>query len=55
MLFLPPCCSELNPIEGQRHQLKTHALAGQMFEYEDDLAEAIVDGLIDRSERGDMH
>ena len=23
-----------------------------MFEYEDDLAEAIVDGMIDRSERG---
>lgn len=52
VLFLPPYCSELNPIEGQWHQLKTHELAGQMFEYEDDLAEAIVDGMIDRSERG---
>lgn len=52
VLFLPPYCSELNPIEGQWHQLKTHELAGRMFEYEDELAEAIVDGLIDRSHRG---
>ena len=43
--------SELNPIEGQWHQLKNHELAGRMFEYEDDLAEVIVDGMIDRSER----
>ncbi|MGB3766031.1 MAG: transposase [Phormidesmis sp.] len=52
LLFLPPYCSELNPIEGQWHQLKNHELARQMFEYEDELAEAIVDGMIDRSERG---
>ena len=52
VLFLPPYCSELNPIEGQWHQLKTHELAGRMFEYEDQLAEAIVDGMIDRSIRG---
>lgn len=52
VLFLPPYCSELNPIEGQWHQLKAHELAGRMFEYEDELAEAIVDGMIDRSLRG---
>lgn len=52
VLFLPPYCSELNPIEGQWHQLKTHELAGRMFEYEDELSEAIVDGMIDRSVRG---
>jgi len=52
VLFLPPYCSELNPIEGQWHQLKNHELAGRMFEYEDDLAEAIVDGMIDRSKKG---
>jgi len=52
VLFLPPYCSELNPIEGQWHQLKTHEIAGRMFEYEDELAEAIVDGMIDRSQRG---
>ncbi|MGC1526758.1 MAG: transposase [Phormidesmis sp.] len=53
VLFLPPYCSELNPIERQWHQLKTHELAGRMFEYEDELTEAIVDGMIDRSVRGD--
>lgn len=52
LLFLPPYCSELNPIEGQWHQLKKHELAGRMFEYEDELTEAIVDGMIDRSEQG---
>ena len=52
VLFLPPYCSELNPIEGQWHQLKTHELAGRLFEYEDELAEAIVDGMIDRSQCG---
>ena len=53
ILFLPPYCSELNPIETQWQQLKTHELAGRMFEYEDELVEAIVDGMIDRSECGD--
>jgi transposase len=52
VIFLPPYCSELNPIETEWHQLKTHELAGRMFEYEDELMEAIVDGMIDRSERG---
>ena len=52
VLFLPPYCSELNPIEGQWHQLKAHEIAGRMFEYEDELTEAIVDGMIDRSVRG---
>lgn len=52
-LFLPPYCSELNLIETQWHQLKKHELAGRMFEYEDELAEAIVDGMIDRSAQGE--
>ncbi len=52
VLFLPPYCSELNLIEGEWHQLKTHELAGQMFDYEDELMEAIVDGINDRAERG---
>ena len=52
VIFLPPYCSELNPIETQWHQLKTHELAGRMFDYEDELAEAIVDGMIDRSHQG---
>lgn len=53
ILFLPPYCSELNPIESQWHQLKTHEIAGRMFEYEDELIEAIVDGMIDRAEKGE--
>ncbi len=52
VIFLPPYCSELNPIETQWHQMKTHELAGRMFTYEDEIAEAIVDAMIDRSERG---
>lgn len=52
LVFLPPYCSELNPIETQWHQLKTHELAGRMFEYEDEVAEAIIDGMIDRSDAG---
>ena len=51
-LFLPPYCSELNPIEPEWHQLKTHELAGRMFEYEDELIEAITDGMIHRSQIG---
>ena len=53
LLFLPAYCSELNPIEPQWHQLKTHELAGRMFEYEDELIEAITDGMIHRSQIGD--
>ncbi|NEZ54445.1 transposase [Leptolyngbyaceae cyanobacterium CCMR0081] len=52
IVFLPSYCSELNPIETEWLQLKTHELAGRMFEYEDELAEAIIDGMIDRSEAG---
>ena len=52
IVFLPAYCSELNPIETEWHQLKTHELAGRMFEYEDEVAEAIIDGMIDRSEAG---
>ena len=36
--FLPKYCSEMNRIESEWHQLKTHELAGQMFEDEYDLA-----------------
>jgi transposase len=34
--FLPKYCSEMNPIEPEWHQLKTHELAGRMFEDEYD-------------------
>lgn len=32
LFFLPPYCSEMNPIESQWHQLKSHEIAGQMFD-----------------------
>ena len=51
--FLPKYCSELNPIETEWHQLKTHELKGQMFEHELDLAYAVIDGVDARAEAGD--
>jgi transposase len=34
IFFLPKYCSEMNPIELEWQQLKTHELVGQMFEDE---------------------
>jgi transposase len=50
--FLPKYCSEMNPIETEWHQLKTHELRGQMFEGELDLAYAVIDGVTARAEVG---
>jgi DDE superfamily endonuclease len=50
--FLPKYCSELNPIETEWHQLKTHELRGHMFEHELDLAYAVIDGIDARSQTG---
>ena len=52
VFFLPPYCSEMNPIETQWHQLKSHEIAGQMFDNEYDLAMAVIDGMKARSEAG---
>jgi putative transposase len=52
IFFLPPYCSEMNPIEGEWHQLKTHEIAGRMFDNEYDLAVTIKAGIQARSERG---
>lgn len=52
LFFLPPYCSEMNRIEDQWHQLKTHEIAGRMFEDEYDLALAIIDGMEARSVKG---
>lgn len=52
IFFLPPYCSEMNPIETQWHQLKSHEIAGQMFENEYDLAIAVMDGMKARSQAG---
>ena len=53
IFFLPPYCSEMNLIEAEWHQLKTHEIAGQMFDNEYDLAVAIMDGMEARSESGE--
>jgi transposase len=45
LFFLPQYCSEMNRIEDEWPQLKAHEIAGRMFEDEDDLAMAIVDGM----------
>lgn len=39
----------MNSIEQQWHQLKTHEIAGRMFEDEHDLALAIISGMENRS------
>lgn len=52
LFFLPPYCSQMNRIEDEWHQLKTHEIAGQMFEDEYDLAIAIMTGMKARSISG---
>lgn len=52
LFFLPPYCSQMNRIEDQWHQLKTHEICGRMFEDEYDLALAIMDGMKARSVKG---
>jgi transposase len=49
--FLPKYCSQMNLIEPEWHQLKTHELAGQMFADEYDLAIAVMEGVEQRSQR----
>lgn len=52
LFFLPKYCSEMNRIEEEWHQLKTHEIAGRMFEDEYDLALAVMDGMEARSING---
>jgi len=52
IFFLPPYCSQMNPIETQWHQLKSHEIAGQVFDNEYDLARAVMDGMKARSAAG---
>ncbi len=49
---LPKYCSQMNPIESEWHQLKTHEIAGQMFDNEYDLALAVMAGVEARSQKG---
>lgn len=53
MFFLPPYCSEMNPIEGEWHQLKAHGMAGQMFDTAYDLAMAVIAAVEERYESKD--
>ncbi|WP_081942980.1 transposase [Myxosarcina sp. GI1] len=55
LFFLPAYCPELNEIETQWHQLKTHEIAGRIFDNEYDLAMTIIQGINRRSEQGDYH
>ena len=55
IFFLPPYCSEMNPIETEWRQLKAHQIAGQMFDNEYDLAMAVIDGVEARSEAGEYN
>ena len=52
LFFLPQYSSEMNRIEDEWHQLKTHEIAARMFEDEYDLALAIMDGIEARSVKG---
>jgi hypothetical protein len=49
---LPKYSSQMNLIEPEWHQLKTHELAGQMFDDEYDLALAVIEGVEARARRG---
>lgn len=51
MFFLPPYCSEMNPIESEWQHLKRDELRGQMFECESELAYHVVEGLDARGEK----
>jgi hypothetical protein len=50
---LPPYCSEMNPIETEWHQLKTHEIRGTMFEDTYDLAIGVIAGLNRRGAKAD--
>ncbi len=52
LFLLPKYCSQMNLIETEWHQLKTHELRGQMFEDELELSDAVIDGVNARAESG---
>ena len=49
LFFLPPDSPELNLIEGEWHQIKTHEISGRMLEDEYDLVQAVKQSLAHRS------
>lgn len=52
LFFLPQSSSQMNLIEAQWHQLKTHEIAGRIFDNEYDLANAMIDRMENRSQQG---
>jgi putative transposase len=50
--FLAPYCSEMNLIECEWHQIKTHEIAGRMFDNDYDLAKAVMQAMESRSQAG---
>jgi putative transposase len=52
IFMLPAYCPELNDIETQWRQLKTHQIAGRMFSNEYDLAVAVIEGMEARAQKG---
>ena len=52
LFMLPKYCSEMNPIESEWHQLKTHEMRGQMFDNEYDLALEVMAAVEARSLKG---
>lgn len=51
LFFLPTYSSELNLIEGEWHQIKSHEISGRMFEDEYELVQAVKKSLRGRSEK----
>ena len=52
IFFLPPYCSQMNPIELEWQHLKKDELCGQIFDDELDLAYAVINGVKVRGEKG---
>jgi len=54
LFFLPPDSSELNLIEGEWHQIKSHEISGRMFEDEYELVQAVKESFRARSEKSGL-
>jgi transposase len=54
LFFLPTYSSELNLIEGEWHQIKSHEISGRMFEDEYELVQGVKESLRARSEKAGL-
>lgn len=55
LFHLPTYSSSMNLIETEWHQIKTHELAGRIFEDEYDLALAVIEGVEARAQKRQYH